>query len=145
VLHAREERRRDGAEADEKDADTTLGWGDFLSLHFHEVFSFQDDASLAGKRDQRLVPLRRDAPGIRPMLYGALASAEEISESALPTEASDDALCRVGEVLLGCHAFESNDIFVSPSSNTYRNFRLHFARTCVTEGLSVGQNELFMN
>ena len=106
----------DGPEADEEDADASLGGCDLLSLHFHEIFSFQDDASLAGERDQRLVPLRRDTTGVRPVLYGALPSSEEVGESALAAEAPDDPLCRVGEILLGYHASELNEIFVGQSS-----------------------------
>ena len=95
VLDAGDERRRDGAEADEQDAELALGGRDFVGLAVNEVFGFQDDTSLTGERHQRPVPLRGYAPGARPVLDGALPLAEQGGERALAAEAADDAFCRV--------------------------------------------------
>ena len=100
VLDAGHERRRDGAEADDEDAQPAVRGGDLVGLRVDEVFRFQDDSSLSGERDERLMPLRGDAARVRPVLDGALTPAEEGGERALTAEAADDAFGGVSELLL---------------------------------------------
>ena len=109
VLDAGDERRGDGAEADEEDAEAALGRRDRVGLEFDEVFRFQDDSSLAGERHERLVPLGRDAACARPVLDGALPLAEQGGERALAAEAADDAF---GGVRFLFHGSYNNEFFV---------------------------------
>ena len=89
VLDAGDERRGDGAEADEKDAEAALCRLDRVGLEFDEVFCFQDHTSLAGERHERHLPLGRHPPCLCPVFDRALPLAEQGGKSALAAEALD--------------------------------------------------------
>ncbi len=111
VLDAGDEGSGHGAKADQEDTELAFGRLDFPWSWLNEILWFQHDTSLTGERHEHPVPLGRDAPGLCPVLDGALAFAEERREGALAAEAADDALggvelfpvhaCRVTEFSLG--------------------------------------------
>ncbi len=109
VLDASDERRGDGAEADEQDAEAALGRLDRAGHGLDEVFRFQDHSSLAGERHEWHLPLRGHPPGLRPVFDRALPLAEQGGKRALPAEAPDDPLGGVDSFVHGRH---HNDFFV---------------------------------
>ena len=111
MLDAGDEGRRDGAEPDEQYAQLPASGRNVMRFSCHEIPRFQDDTPLPGERHQRPVPLRRNPPGARPVLDGALAPAEQVRQCALPAEAADDALSGLN-VIDSSIAAEYNDFFV---------------------------------
>ena len=109
VLDAGDERRGDGAEADEQDAEAALCRLDRVGREFDEVFCFQDHTSLAGERHEWHLPLRGHAPCLRPVFDRALPLAEQRGERALAAEAPDDPLSCVRSIFHGGHP---NEFFV---------------------------------
>src|SRR5262249_287807 len=109
VLNAADERRGDGAEADEKDAEAALCRLDRVGLEFGEVFCFQDPTSPPAERHERHWPLGRPPPCPRPVFDSALPLAEQGGKSALTAEAPDYPLGGVRSLF---HGRYSNEFFV---------------------------------
>ena len=110
VLDAGDERRGDGAEADEQDAETALGRLDRVGREFDEVFGFQDHTSLAGERHEWHLPLRGHSPCLCPVFDCALPLSEQGSKCALAAKTPDDPLGGVRSFFHGSHP---NEFFVS--------------------------------
>lgn len=109
VLNTADERRGDGAEADEKDAEAALCWLDRVGFEFDEIFCFQDHTSLAAERHEWHLPLRGYPPCPRPVFNCALPFAKQGSKRALTAEASDNPL---GGIHFFFHDRHDNENFV---------------------------------
>src|SRR5690606_23795453 len=72
VLDAGDDGRGNSAEANEQDAEATLGWRNRVGSGLYEVSCFQDHTSLTGQRHEWHLPLRRHPPCFRPVLDRAL-------------------------------------------------------------------------